>query len=269
MSRLKLFGKKEGSSFENPNQKPVPRALIPEIIWNKISESQGFEPLSEESLHNLALANEILKKEAIVVYANHTSMKDAPVVIALVLSHLTNAKNFLGPAGMKHYDFSRDPKNAILLRALRLLKIQAVPVVQHDDLEQYPQHIQRAMIKNLIVKTRHLLRKPRSVYGIAPEGTRNKLGTLLPGRPGIGKLAKMAPNDIKYLPIAIIYKEFSEKPQVVVGRPESLGSLLSTFDVYLPRDEKHRSQKITDLLMYNLSLLMPKELRGYYADFEI
>ncbi|GIK83441.1 MAG: hypothetical protein BroJett025_00630 [Patescibacteria group bacterium] len=267
MSLRRSLGVTERVSSE---KKPSPRAPISEFIWNIVSELQGFEPLSEQSLHNLTLANETLKKEALIVYLNHTSTKDAPVAISLVLSHLTNAIRFLGPAGMKHYDFSRDPINAILLRALRLLNIRAVPVIQHDDLESYPPHLRETLIKQLKKKTRGLLNRSRSVYGITPEGKRNKeTGTILRARPGIGKLEKVAPRNIKYLPIAIVYKEYSQKPQVVVGKPESLAELVTIFDVLLPREETERAQKIADLLMYNLSLLMPKELRGFYSDFDI
>lgn len=248
---------------------PSPRSPIAEFIWDRMRDKHNFEPLSEQSLQNLARANEHLKQGALVVYLNHTSTNDAPVAISLVLSHLTNARRFMGPAGMKHYDLSRDPKNAVLLRALRLLNIHAMPVVQHDDLEHYPPEKRERLLTNLKRKAQNLLSKPGSIYGITPEGTRNReTGTLLRARPGIGKLQKYSHN-LTYLPIAITYAQHSEQPQVVIGAPERLGDLVNVFDVMLPQEENERAQAIADLLMYNLSLLMPESLRGVYTNFEI
>lgn len=253
---------------EHDSINPSPRAPIYELLWKRIAEKYKFAPLSPESMRNLATVNEILKYEAIVIYVNHTSMNDALVSISLILSHLTNAVRYIGPAGMKHYDISRDPKNALLLRALRVFNIHAVPVVQHDDLEYYPPEKRDQLVKRLKQKTIKLLQKPRSVYGIAPEGKRNVNGTLLKARPGIGKLEKMS-RGLKYLPIAIVYEKFSNKPQIVVGIPQTIENLVNMYNTTLPSDETQRAQKIADILMYKLSCLLPKQLRGYYSDFEL
>jgi len=192
---------------------PYPKSPIAEKIWEIISEKHEFAPLSQESLVNLGIANELLKKEAIIVYLNHSSEDDASVAIALALSHLTNAVRFMGPAGMKHYDLKRDKKNGILLRSLRLLNIHVIPVVQHDDLDNYSESKRNRMLKRLKKKSKSLLSKKGGIYGISPEGTRNQEDfKLLPARPGIGKVGKYAPKNICYLPIAIVYKNQSDKP---------------------------------------------------------
>ncbi len=253
---------------EQESNRPTPRRPFAERIFKKVSETHNFEPLSAESLQNLAEANQLLAKEALIIYVNHTSTSDAAVAITLALSHLTNARHFMAPAGMKHYDLTRDPMNAILLRSLRLLNIQVMPVVQHNDLENYPPKKKERMIQQLKKKAQRFLNKPRSIYGITPEGTRNKkTGELLEGRPGLGKLEKHAPQTIKYLPIAIIYEKYSDKPQIVVGKPETLGSVTNNLEVTLPEEENARAKKITDILMYKLSLLMPQNLRGQYSDY--
>lgn len=253
---------------------PQPRSPIAEKIWKLVSEKHEFAPLSERSLKNLAKANEILKNEAIIIYSNHTSKNDAPVAIALTLSHLTNAKRLMAPAGMKHYDLKRDHqrdlKSALMLRALRILRIHIIPVVQHDDLDNYPEKKRQDMLRKLKNKANSLLKKAGGVYGITPEGTRSKeTGKLLRARPGIGKVGKYAPRDIKYLPVGIVYKSQSEKPQVVVGEPESLGNLLQVYDVFLQGTEDEQAQQIADLLMFNLSRLLPEEIRGIYENFDI
>lgn len=135
---MAIFRRRTPEKTEGYPLPPVPRAPISEFFWHKVSEQHGFAPLSEKSLRNLAEANKILKDKALVVYTNHTSMNDAVVAISLILSQLTKAVRFMGPAGMKHYDFSRDLKSAVLLRALRILNIHAIPVIQHDDLDHYP-----------------------------------------------------------------------------------------------------------------------------------
>ena len=248
---------------------PTPRSPIAEFIWHRVREKNNLEPLSVQSLQNLAEANEALKHEALVVYVNHTDTNDVPVALSLVLAHLTNARKFAGPAGMKHYDFSRDPKNALLLRSLKLLNIHALPVVQHNDLEQYSPEAREQLVQFLKAEAQKILRRPRSIYAIAPEGTRNQsTGTLQQARPGIGKIQKLAHN-LRYMPIAITYEKHAQNPQVVVGSPETLGTLLNVFDVLLPDEPEQRAQVIADLLMYKLSLLLPEHLRGFYTDFEI
>ncbi len=124
-------------NYDDVGLQPTLRSLLAEKIWSKVCEAHNFEPLSEQSLKNLAEANEALKKQALIIYLNHTSTQDVSVAISLILSHLTNARHFMGPAGMKHYDLKRDPVNGILLRSLRLLNIQVMPVVQQNDLDSY------------------------------------------------------------------------------------------------------------------------------------
>ncbi len=265
---MAIFRRKNKEEKDRDQRMPSPRAPISKFIWKLVSEQHEFAPLSEKSLQNLAEANKVLKDKALVVYINHTSMSDAAVAISLILSHLTNAVRFMGPAGMKHYDFSRDPKSALLLRSLKILNIHAIPVIQHDDLDHYPAKKRELLTNRLKQKTKKMLRQRGAIYGIAPEGKRNADGTLLQARPGIGKLEKIS-RYIHYLPVAITYNKFSEKPEVVVGKPETLGELISDYDVLLPRDEAARAQKIADVLMYNLSRLLPKDLRGYYKDLEI
>ncbi len=64
-----------------------------------------------------------------------------------------------------------------------------------------------------------------------------------------------------------MYKKFSNQPQVVVGKAQDLKSVLAhTHTQQLPQDENARAQKITDLLMFQLSRLLPENLRGFYKN---
>ena len=242
-----------------------PKSPLGEKVWEIVRRLYQLEPLTTQSLAHLATANQLLSQQALVVYINHTA-SDVPVAVPLVLAHLTNARRFAGPAGMKHYDFARDPKNAVLLRALRLFNMHALPVVQHNDLDHYTPQRRQQLITNLKNKTRKMLQQPRTIYGIAPEGTRNQnTGTLQQAR-GIGKLQTYNPN-LAYLPVAITYPKYSQNPQVAVGKPLTTTELFKTYNAQAPLEEKQKEQFTTNLLMYHLSLLLPMELRGVYRDF--
>ena len=73
---------------------------------------------SSESEQNLNQLNEILAENSAVFYLNHTSKMDAVLAIFMIFSQLPNATRLLGPAGMRHYDWRRDPSSALLLRLL-------------------------------------------------------------------------------------------------------------------------------------------------------
>ena len=120
---------------KNPEEEKR-RPFIPGKVWDRLQTKHELD-LSSESQKNLSELNSLLETNSAVIYLNHTSTLDAPVAISVILTHLTNAKRFLGPVGMKHYDFMRDPSSAILLRALRLLKIHSIPVVQVSDTKRY------------------------------------------------------------------------------------------------------------------------------------
>jgi 1-acyl-sn-glycerol-3-phosphate acyltransferase len=219
--------------------------------------------MSEQSQANLVRLNEVLVTDPAVVYINHTSTMDAPVAILMVLSQLPNSKQILGPVGMKHYDPKRDLFGAAGLRSLKLLGIHPMPVVQVDDEVDYGVR-QSKMIEGLKEQTKNALNEPGSLYGIAPEGTRNKDGILQRAKRGIGYLERYS-DRLYYTPTAIIYKNFSDQPQIAIGEPLQIGDILPT-DLELPIDPKDRAQAIADIHMRRLAKLIPAKLRGFYAE---
>lgn len=240
-----------------------PRTTLAEYSWNKITEKYGYEPLSEASLKNLAEANDQLKHNSVVIYINHTSSKDVQVALTLAMAYMPNAKRFFGPAGMKHYDIRRDPKNAIQLQALRVLNVRAVPIVQRDDRATYSEKKRQKLSEQYKKITMKLLPKAGTIFGIAPEGTRNqKDRTLQKAFPGIGNIETFATN-VSYLPIALVHENQTGKPHIVVGKPLQLNEIpeLASYKRY----DLERAQAIADSLMYRLALLLPAQMRGYYA----
>lgn len=164
---------------------------------------------------------------------------------------------------MKHYDMRRDPKNALALRALRLFNARAVPIVQRNDRASYSEKKRQKLAEKFKKITMRLLPKPGTIYGIAPEGTRNQEDkTLLRALPGIGNIETFATN-VRYLPIALIHENHTGKPQIIVGKPVQIDEL-SELTPYI-KHTPERAQAIADALMYRLALLLPEYMRGVYA----
>lgn len=254
------------------------REKIANFAWSVMERKYQHDFLDQESRANLVETNEFLKTGSVVVYVNHQKIVDTPIAISLALKNLSEAKNFLGPAGMKHFDINRDPMMAVLLRALKLLHVYAVPVVQHNEANanQYQASDKAMMAAVLRELAEEMLGTPGNVYGIAPEGTRNKSGQLLEGRFGLGRLRHLhQPDKVGYLPIAVIYPEKDAagnetRPfQIKVGKMVFWNDLVDSSQ--LPKGDdsdtaKFRDKIVTDALMQQLAQLLPLEMRGYYSD---
>ena len=81
--------------IERGGPRPDLKQRLAKKGWDILTRKLGLE-FSEESRGHLIQLNEQLLKNSAVVYINHTAIMDAPVVISMVLSQLTNAKNVLG-----------------------------------------------------------------------------------------------------------------------------------------------------------------------------
>ncbi len=104
------------------------------------------------------------------------------------------------------------------------------------------------------------------IFGVAPEGTRNKTGKLLRAHPGAVTLAFRSSAPI--LPIAhwggekflsnikrLRRTDFSMR----VGRP-------FTINTQGERIAREQRQQVVDEMMYQLAALLPEEYRGEYSD---
>lgn len=247
----------------NPELTPSPRSRVGEKVWQIVAEKFGFIELSEESRRNLLEANQLLVDNSLVVYINHTSTNDVPVGIGIALSQFTNAKRYLVPAGMKHYDMRRDFKNGLLMRMLKVLKMNFIPVVQQDDLESYPKKKRVQLLRKLKERTTRLISQPGSVYAITPEGTRSKSGQLLQAKTGIARIREFSEKPLYYLPIAIMFQKWHKTPQVVVGKPMPLDAIHAQPQFQGVDMGNH--QQVADMLMQRVAELLPEENRGHYA----
>jgi 1-acyl-sn-glycerol-3-phosphate acyltransferase len=104
------------------------------------------------------------------------------------------------------------------------------------------------------------------IFGVAPEGTRNKSGKLLRAHPGAVLLACHSKAPI--IPVAHWGGErFTSNLKrlrrtdfhIRVGRPFTL----RTSGERITRDQR---QQIVDEMMYQLSALLPEDYRGEYSD---
>jgi len=256
------------------------REVIAKFAWAMMERKYQHDFLDQESRDHLAEANEFLKTGSVVLYANHQKFSDALAAISLALKNLPEVKNLLGPAGMKHFDVNRDPVPAILLRALKLLHIYAVPVVQHNETEpdRYKANDKAMMVAVLRKLAEEIFDTPGNVYGIAPEGTRQESGKLAKGRFGFGRLRHLhQPDKVGYLPIAIIYPEKDDvgsetRPfQIKIGKMVFWDDLVNVSQLPEgndPETAKLGDEIVTDALMRQLAQLLPPEMRGYYSEEE-
>jgi len=108
--------------------------------------------------------------------------------------------------------------------------------------------------------------KAGGALGIAPEGTRSKVGYLIPAKTGVAYIAEKA--KVPVLPIAI-YGTGSVFSQIFrLRRPKAhiqFGKLLE----FPPVDRKERSaalERNTEEIMCQIAAMLPPAYRGHYAD---
>lgn len=104
------------------------------------------------------------------------------------------------------------------------------------------------------------------IFGVAPEGTRNKTGKLLRAHPGAVMLALHSKAHIITLAhwggenfVSNLKRLRRTDFHIRVGRTFSI----QTNGERIGKDER---QQIVDEMMYQLALLLPKEYRGEYSD---
>ncbi|MCL5611913.1 MAG: 1-acyl-sn-glycerol-3-phosphate acyltransferase [Chloroflexi bacterium] len=110
--------------------------------------------------------------------------------------------------------------------------------------------------------------KQGMLFGVAPEGTRNKTGRLIRARPGVVVLATLA--NAPLIPIAnwggenflSNLKKFKRTDfHIRVGKPFRL-------ETNVAKVTPEMRQEIVDEMMYRLATLLPEEYRGEYSDLE-
>ncbi len=104
------------------------------------------------------------------------------------------------------------------------------------------------------------------LFGLAPEGTRNKTGRLLRARAGAATLALLSGAPV--LPIAHWGGEQFRSNLKRLRRTDVFLRVGRPFVVQAPQERWARTerQQIADEMMYQLAALLPEAYRGAYAD---
>lgn len=244
---------------------PTLKSRLAEGVFALFNQQYELE-ISPESAEHLCEANQILRDGPLVLYANHTSMADAKLVVPLILS-MPNVQRVIGPVGMKHFDLRRDLVNGIFMRSLRIAGVHALPVIQSVDDQFYAQDKRIGMIRDLKKETTRILNQPGSLYGIAPEGTRNKSGQLQQANPGLGYLNTYMTGEFQlhYLPVGLIYKNYDDRPRIEVGQPFKASDVLQTIS-NLSTVPRKKAQQLSDVMMLRLAYLLPEQMKGFYKE---
>ena len=109
--------------------------------------------------------------------------------------------------------------------------------------------------------------KEGKILTLAPEGTRSKTGGLNEGKEGIGLIAAKAGVPVCTVSVAGTY-QFKEEIKRF-RRPRFVLRFGPAFEMpEIDRENREASMRAaTDEVMCRIAALLPKELRGVYADF--
>jgi 1-acyl-sn-glycerol-3-phosphate acyltransferase len=108
--------------------------------------------------------------------------------------------------------------------------------------------------------------KAGKIFGMAPEGTRSRVGSLIRGKTGIAYLADQA--EVPILPVAITGTESVFQKLLRLRRPHLTLQIGELF--YLPpidpEDRNANMRRNADEVMCRIAAMLPKKYRGVYTD---
>jgi len=109
--------------------------------------------------------------------------------------------------------------------------------------------------------------KQGKVLGIAPEGTRSRVGELLEGKPGVLLLAARA--GVPIVPVGITGTEVGMKKMLRLHWPEITVRFGKPFNLPpLSRENRDEAMRAaTTEVMCQIAALLPEKYRGFYKDF--
>jgi 1-acyl-sn-glycerol-3-phosphate acyltransferase len=109
--------------------------------------------------------------------------------------------------------------------------------------------------------------KEGRILGIAPEGTRSRVGQMLEGKPGIQLLTSRV--DVPIVPVGIYGSEDMMEKMRAFKKPVITVRFGKAFTLPpLPRDGRDEAiQQNTTEVMCQIAALLPEKYRGFYKDF--
>lgn len=176
-----------------------------------------------------------------IIVVNHTSKADPPLVLITM------------PVGVRMRYFAAEKWEKHLIFGL-LLKWGGAIFVNRGEVD-----------RRALREATNALREG-SIFGLAPEGTRSRVGALIEARDGAAYLASRA--DVPILPIAIINTDILGHNMANLKKTEIDIRVGDIFN--LPKmDHRPKGQELTaytHLIMVHIASLLPKRYWGYYAD---
>jgi 1-acyl-sn-glycerol-3-phosphate acyltransferase len=103
-------------------------------------------------------------------------------------------------------------------------------------------------------------------FGIAPEGTRSRVGSLINAKTGIAFLADAA--QVPILPVAITGTDSLFRNLLMLRRPHISVTIGKLFHLppLNPDDRSSSLRQNTDQVMCRIAAMLPESYRGVYAD---
>jgi len=129
-----------------------------------------------------------------------------------------------------------------------------------------PIYIQRGEVDRQALDTAVKALKAGKVFGMAPEGTRSRVGSLNRGKTGIAYLADQA--NVPIIPVAITGTERVFRDLLRFRRPQltvQIGELLHLPPID-PQERSASLRRNADEVMCRIAAMLPKKYRGVYTD---
>ena len=110
--------------------------------------------------------------------------------------------------------------------------------------------------------------KQGQLMGIAPEGTRSRVGQMLEGKSGVLLLAEKA--NVPIIPVGITGTENAMRNILSFRRPKITARFGKAFSLpSIPRDNRDEvMQQNTTEVMCQIAALLPEQYRGFYKGFK-
>lgn len=238
------------------------RRFIFEVV-TELFYSPEFVPGAEEKVDLIKDFLEENPQYNFVLYFNHISFNDPAIVINVVDKIDPSFKKHLVTMMSYSHTDPTDPKHkvfAFMAKGLEKCGVEGIRVIQKYQVNNpdfgYTEEQANLNYMQSMRRLKELRGTPTGVI-ISPEGTRSNTGTMAKGESGVVAIGRiLAP--IIYIPLAISYEGKYKRNTINIGKKMKM----NIGDVVI--QESSKDYPSVDLLMTNLSLALPEEMRGVW-----
>lgn len=231
-------------------------SVVDKLYPHRIRGQEDYDNLND-------LREKIVSGKSAVVIFNHTFLGDPAIAMNVTSRSLGFEIPFTAPGSRKHYDWLRHPFDAVAMRLSQPLGIDLIPIVQHYDRSSYSSTTPGKDYREFVSLAKEAVNSQRTVFFIAPEGTRSPDGSLQPAQTGVKHLVRYNPN-LWFLPMAIIPDKETKGYGFFSGHEVRVGSAFQKKDIV---DDIRRDLEIQDAIMLRVARLLPQFMKGVYEEF--